>query len=281
MFANRSIFDMMLKELEPTPIDSSQCDLNPIEPIPLSSASYEGTTDGFEDLFDVVNQVLELSDPENLPHVEIPSQPTSWLTTNSIQKSNIFLPNSVLSKQTNLTGRNAGIDSTPSGTSFSQHQSGKWNERYQELRQFQQVHDHCSVPSHWPQNPPLAQWVKRQRYQYKLNNEGHYSTMTEERQKLLEELGFVWDSHSTFWEERLNELHTFREKHGHCNVLTKYPENPQLAIWAKCQRRQFKLFCTEGAKRSNMTLERISKLSRIGFVFNPRELKRRMAPRCA
>jgi hypothetical protein len=104
--------------------------------------------------------------------------------------------------------------------------------------------------------------------------------MTAARQKFLEELGFVWDSHSAFWEERLNELHTFREKHGHCNVLTKYPENPQLAIWAKCQRRQFKLFCTEGARRSNMTLERISKLSRIGFVFNPRELKRRMA-RCA
>jgi hypothetical protein len=92
--------------------------------------------------------------------------------------------------------------------------------------------------------------------------------MTDERQALLEDLGFVWDSHATTWEERWNELSGFRDRHGHCNIPKKYPENPRLPIWVKCQRRQFKLL-SEG-KKSNMTRERIEKLRFLGFVFNPR-----------
>ena len=160
--------------------------------------------------------------------------------------------------------------------SLNAHQTEKWYERYEELCAFHQANGHCSVPTGWIANPSLAQWVKRQRYQYKLKKEGKHSTMTPEREKLLGNLGFVWDSHANFWEDRLIELKSFRERHGHCNVPTKYPEDPRLAIWAKDQRRQFKLFCMEGSrKRSNMTLERISRLSKLGFVFNPRELKQK------
>jgi hypothetical protein len=97
--------------------------------------------------------------------------------------------------------------------------------------------------------------------------------MTNEREKALEDLGFVWDYHTFFWEERLNDLRAFRDQHLHCSVPAKYPENQQLAIWAKRQRRQFKEF-TQGDRCSNMTLERISKLAGIGFVFNPRKTKR-------
>ena len=158
-------------------------------------------------------------------------------------------------------------------------QSGKWHERYEQLRNFRSVSGHCHVPTGWKENPSLAQWVKRQRYQYKLKQEGKHSTMTEEREKALENLGFVWDSHSNYWEDRLAELEEFREKHGHCNVPTRYQENPRLAIWAKVQRRQFKLFCSKGSRKlSNMTLERISRLSSLGFVFNPRIVKRKSKP---
>ena len=76
-------------------------------------------------------------------------------------------------------------------------------------------------------------WVKRQRYQYKLKKEGKHSNMTNEREEALNRLGFVWDSHAVFWEERFNELKAFRDTHGHCNVPTKLPDNPQLAIWGK------------------------------------------------
>jgi hypothetical protein len=153
------------------------------------------------------------------------------------------------------------------------HQTCRWKQRFEELFEFHQEYGHCCVRSHWPQNAPLAQWVKRQRSQYKLKKEGKHSNMTNEREKALEDLGLVWDYHTVFWEKHLNDLRDFRDLHLHCNVPTKYPRNQQLAIWAKCQRRQFKVF-TQGDRRSNMTLERISKLNEVGFVFNPRKMKR-------
>jgi hypothetical protein len=148
------------------------------------------------------------------------------------------------------------------------HQSTQWNERYLELVEYQKQYGHCVVPYHYKQNAKLALWVKRQRHQYKLKTEGQHSTMSDDREAALELLGFVWDSHKAVWEERINELVAYREKLGHCNVPAKFAENSQLAIWVKCQRRQYKLFCA--SERSNMTEARIKKLSEAGFVWDPR-----------
>ena len=147
-------------------------------------------------------------------------------------------------------------------------QAELWKERFLELVEYRAKHGHCLVPNHWTENAPLALWVKRQRYQYKLKKEGQHSNLTDKREMALQELGFVWDSHGAIWEERLNELKQYRESRGHCNVPANFAENRQLAIWVKCQRRQYRLFC-EG-QRSNMTEERIQKLSSLGFVWNPR-----------
>jgi Helicase associated domain len=147
----------------------------------------------------------------------------------------------------------------------------QWKKRFDELVDYQKQHGHCLVPLNWEPNPSLAHWVKRQRYQYRIKNEGNHSTMTPERQEALEKLGFVWDSHSAAWLERWQELADFKTLHGHSNVPKMYSENRQLAIWVKCQRRQFKLF-TEG-QSSNMTLDRIECLDALGFVFNPRKVK--------
>lgn len=65
------------------------------------------------------------------------------------------------------------------------------------------------------------------------------------------------------WEENLNELREFRKANSHCNVPTGHPENPQLATWVKCQRRQYKLFMQ--GKPSNMTPDRILRLEEVGF----------------
>ncbi len=39
----------------------------------------------------------------------------------------------------------------------------------------------------------------------------------------------------------IQELLTFRDTHGHCNVPQKYPENPALGAWVAQQRRRYKL----------------------------------------
>jgi hypothetical protein len=147
----------------------------------------------------------------------------------------------------------------------------QWFERYQELCRFYQKHGHCLVPHNFEGNPALAQWVKRQRHQHKLKKQGRHSTLTDQREAALEQLHFVWDSHGAIWDERFNDLLVFKKLHGHCNVPTTFPEDPQLSIWVKCQRRQYKLFLTE--KKSNINQGRVAKLENVGFVFNPRNLK--------
>jgi hypothetical protein len=166
---------------------------------------------------------------------------------------------------------NEGSSSSPCNF-FRESHLEKWNQRFQDLLAFREQTGNCLVSLEYPQNPTLAHWVKRQRGQYKAKIEGKHSTLTIDRELELEKLGFIWDSHRAAWEERLNEIVLFREIHGHCNVPSKYPENPQLAIWVKCQRRQYKL-CSED-KRSNITQSRISKLADIGFVWTPRQQRK-------
>ena len=154
--------------------------------------------------------------------------------------------------------------------SFRNYQADMWQDKLEQLKMFRENHGHCLVPHNWSKNVALAQWVKRQRYQFKLKQEGRHSTLTAERQKILDELGFIWDSHRAIWEERLNEIREFKERYGHCNVPSHFPENNTLSVWVKSQRRQYKLFFR--GQPSTMTRERIQKLSDVGFVWDPRKL---------
>ena len=116
---------------------------------------------------------------------------------------------------------------------FRPYQSGNWMKRYQELVDFKRKHGHCMVPNNFKANPSLAEWVKRQRYQYKLKNLGQHNSMTQQRLQMLEKLGFVWNSHDQMWEERLNDLKLYIEINGDCDVPNKYPPHPSLAVWVK------------------------------------------------
>ena len=129
------------------------------------------------------------------------------------------------------------------------------------------------MPNAFPENAALAQWVKRQRYQYKLKQESKRSTMSDERVSALNEIGFIWDSHSAIWDERLSELIQYKQVNGHCNVPSRFTQNRQLAVWVKRQRRQYKFHC-EG-KPSSMTRERIASLEAIGFEWDLRHQKTR------
>lgn len=155
---------------------------------------------------------------------------------------------------------------------FRPYQAGQWAEKFQELCEFREKSGHCLVPHTFKENLALARWVKRQRYQYKLMLESKSSTMTPDRVKALDEIGFVWDSQGAAWGDRLGELEQFRQQFMHCNVPSNFSDNPRLATWIKCQRRQYKLF-VEG-KPSNMTPQRIQHLERLGFEWGLRSYKK-------
>ncbi|WP_080121412.1 DEAD/DEAH box helicase [Chlamydia suis] len=129
-----------------------------------------------------------------------------------------------------------------------------WEENFLELQRFQEEHGHCKVPSGYPQNPQLAVWVSTQRYAFK---EGKLS---EDKIARLEEIGFVWDVFEESWEKNFLELQRFQEEHGHCKVPSGYPQNPQLAVWVKNQRNDF--------KKGKLSEDRIARLEELGFVWN-------------
>ena len=218
--------------------------LNPI-PVVSSSSSNEST----------------YSDPIMIMPLNLSPDPTP-----------IVAPSNNKKRRRQISDDEDSEDDTDQENRFRPYQAGQWSERFEDLCRYREKTGNCLVPHTYKENLPLARWVKRQRYQYKLMKEGKPSTMTEERVRSLEEIGFVWDSQGAAWGERLTELQDFRKIYMHCNVPSNYSENPQLATWVKCQRRQFKLYC-EG-KPSNMTPKRIEQLEGIGFEWLLRSYKK-------
>ena len=152
---------------------------------------------------------------------------------------------------------------------FRSYQAENWTGKFEELLDFRLKHGHCLVPYTFTENSSLAEWVKRQRYQYKLKNEGKHSALSEDRIAALEALGFVWNSHDAAWEERWKELHVYKNINSNCNVPSRYVLNPQLAVWVKRQRRQYTFYSS--GKSSTMTPYRIEKLEKIGFAWDGRK----------
>jgi hypothetical protein len=164
--------------------------------------------------------------------------------------------------------RQLTVDGKSGDSTTKKGRTGKWEDNFHELMRYRQRTGDCLVPYRGKENPTLARWVKRQRYQYRKKIEGRPSAMTEERVKILEEAGFIWDLHAAVWEERLEELKAFRKTHRHCNVSAIYSENIKLREWVKCQRRQYTLL--KGGKKSNLSTQRVHDLESIGFEWQLR-----------
>jgi hypothetical protein len=142
-----------------------------------------------------------------------------------------------------------------------------WGSRLSELADYCKIHGHCNVPQNCNENAKLANWVGKQKKQYRKLLSGKKSSMTNFRIKELESLvGFEWESHgaTTTWEDYFSELADYRKIQGHCNVPhEKHSDDSKLAHWVGTQRRQYKLR-SEG-KASPMTLTRIQALESLGF----------------
>jgi Helicase associated domain len=146
---------------------------------------------------------------------------------------------------------------------FHEHHAQQWDETFDELLQYQEKYGNCQVPHGFSESPTLARWVKRQRYQYKLMKCGKPSTMNDERAARLNAIGFIWDSHSSVWDERICQIRKFVEHYGHAPIPKMCKRDMKLSNWIKQQRRQYTLFCQ--GRPSTITLERIEQLQNLGF----------------
>jgi len=132
---------------------------------------------------------------------------------------------------------------------------GGWEERFKELKEYNEENGHCKVPQKHPQ---LGKWVMHQRRLYKKGK------LLPDRIELLDDIGFQWIRHNIVsWNERLEELKQYKEKHGDCDVPSRYKANPQLATWVAKQRWLY--------KNGELSDEQSILLDEIGFSWNPDE----------
>ncbi|MEQ1747939.1 MAG: helicase associated domain-containing protein [Prosthecobacter sp.] len=128
-----------------------------------------------------------------------------------------------------------------------------WESRYAELVAYKHEYGDCDVPKDWPENKPLANWV---RFQRKLD---HLGRMTEAHRSRLDALDFVWRLRSLpvdkRWERRFQELVQYKEAHGHTRVPKSF--DWQLWHWRHVQR--------EFRRKGIMNPVRIARLDAIGF----------------
>eukprot|EP00542_Grammatophora_oceanica_P000828 CAMPEP_0194070140 /NCGR_PEP_ID=MMETSP0009_2-20130614/88023_1 /TAXON_ID=210454 /ORGANISM="Grammatophora oceanica, Strain CCMP 410" /LENGTH=354 /DNA_ID=CAMNT_0038723391 /DNA_START=218 /DNA_END=1282 /DNA_ORIENTATION=- len=142
-----------------------------------------------------------------------------------------------------------------------------WQLHFELLVAFKEEHGHTLVSRSDQANPKLSLWVVDQRRQMKLWKEGKNTTMTKERQRLLDDVGFVWQvRNKSSWEIRFKELLEYKEKHGTTVVPQHYKENKALGKWVAKQREQYR-FLKEG-RHSFLTPDRLELLNTCGFIWS-------------
>jgi len=154
----------------------------------------------------------------------------------------------------------------------------KWEQMFEKLLEYEKQFGNTLVPNRYRADPSLGAWVSTQRRQYKAIQTGkcESSTMSQERIRRLEAIGFVWktaDPRHVPWEDRFNELLAFKEKYGHVQVPIGFEDNVKLANWVSTQRQEAKL--RRQGRPSRLTQERIDMLDDIGFVWEAQRGGRR------
>jgi superfamily II DNA or RNA helicase len=128
-----------------------------------------------------------------------------------------------------------------------------WEAGFTALKSFSKREGHCKVPvQHMEKGFNLGRWSATQR--------SKKGTLTPERLKRLESLGFTWDMLTSKWQERFSLLLKFKKAHGHCNV----PQNHivsgiKLGWWVRVLRRN----------KKKTPKDKLRELESVGFEWEP------------
>jgi hypothetical protein len=132
-----------------------------------------------------------------------------------------------------------------------------WEENFDALREYKRIHGDCNVPDRRAENKQLANWVRVQRTIYRIGK------LSKARIKRLEDIGFVWDTIESFWDEMFDALRGYKRIQGDCNVPRYWSENMRLGTWVHNQRTKY--------RDKKLGENRIKRLEDIGFVWDPKE----------
>jgi len=138
------------------------------------------------------------------------------------------------------------------------------DQRMAELREFHAQHGHANVPTKYPPNQLLGNWVSNTRIARKKGQ------LSAKRIQELDALGFLWRGERNNspirlanWEESFAALLEFQRVHGHVNVRSTDTGHPSLAAWVISQRVKH--------RRGTLPTDRVQKLESIGFQWGKAE----------
>jgi hypothetical protein len=167
----------------------------------------------------------------------------------------------------------------------------QWLERYEELLKYKEEHGDVLVPILYEQNPALGLWVMGQRRDYRhfmakkrleeneaLQHEMNekevkkikkaWTGMTEERIRLLESEGFVWNYQDYAWQTKFAALCEWIETNGHCTIGRQNKTHDSLRRWVDHQKEMYRRYL-KGEKIGlpvETVEERMHKLKHVGLV---------------
>ena len=159
----------------------------------------------------------------------------------------------------------------------------KFIERIRELAQYSAENGHCNVPKRYG---PLGNFVNKQRQLHRKHiMEGQRNSLTPQRIRVLEQMGFEWTANAKdatrrrnerIWMDHYGELRDHRRVHGTCRIPSDHP-NARLVAWVAVQRREYRRILQErvggrgggtdggGTSSTFLTAERMELLDAIGF----------------
>jgi hypothetical protein len=197
----------------------------------------------------------------------------SWVATQRARKAAGKLSDDRIKRLDNLgfAWRVYSDESQPPGETSKAHDRA-WEQMFAELEIYRSEHGDCKVPTQWPNNPKLANWVATQRQSKKSGK------LKPERIASLNTIGFEWivgkgtvqtfhekrgitPTAAQMWEVRFCELTEYKQAHGNCLVPQSWKGNRHLANWVTDQRMAY--------RREQLDAERLRRLEELSFDWDP------------
>ena len=131
-----------------------------------------------------------------------------------------------------------------------------WQRRYQEVKEYKKKHGTFRIADR-KKLINLHSWMIRMRTAKRY---GRTDELSEERIKLLDDIGFNWNPREISWEMKKQKLLEFKEEFGHCNVPSNYRKIKGLGYIVTRIR----------ADKSKLSKDKVDWLNSIGFEWDGR-----------
>jgi hypothetical protein len=155
-----------------------------------------------------------------------------------------------------------------SGTKRKRRAPTRFDDRFIDLMAFKAKYGHCDV-SQRGEDASLGKWCSKLRSSYKKmeNNQKPKMKLSDEQIQCLNDAGFNWSlvrKVGSAFDDRFNDLMTFKAKYGHCDVYTR-GEDASLGKWCTHLRGSYKKMENKKKPLTTLSDEQIQRLNDAGF----------------